>query len=355
MRLDSSVPKTNPADCGKGGGGGLSFCNTEDGAAWFLRSRAGKALVLAENTAYASLLSAVRSPHTLSALWEGDALPLFAMPDVSCILAAGGEKTLSAARFFSAVRGVPCALFPAQAAMDGVFCARGEVTVGGNGIRVPLAAGQVFCDCGLLRGTLAEGYARLMLARLALFESKATGLICRRAWGGTAYEAAFSLTDFRGELSAEEVVRRNARLRVLEDGGLPCGESAAAEGGAYQRWNALTGLYLAFFVKGRPRRYAVPDYAARAARAGVAYAALRIPSREEYAARAMRLERVRGELLAELRTIVARRSAYERALRTFALLSAGKADLGILKTLPERAADGLCAVIRDFGLMDWEL
>ena len=94
--------------------------------------------------------------------------------------------------------------------------------------------------------------------------------------------------------------------------------------------------------------------AARAARAGVAYAAVQIPSREEYAARALRLERVRGELLAELRVIAARRHAYERAMRAYAPLSAEKTELTILKTLPERAEGGLSSVIRDFGLMDWE-
>lgn len=355
MRLDSSVPKKNSADCGRDGGGGLSFCPSQEGAARFLRDRAGKALVLAENTAYAAMLSAVRAPHTLSALWEGDALPLFAMPDVSCILAAGGAEVMRAARFFSAVRGVPCALFPSQAALDGVFSVRGEVNVGGNRIRVPLAMGNAVYDGALLRGSLAEGYARLMLGRLALFESKATGLICRRPWGGRAYEEAFSLTDLRGELPPEEIVRRNARLRTLEAAGLPQGEGAALEGSAYARWRVLASLYLAFFSKGQPRRYAVPDYAARAARAGVAYSALELPSREEYAARALRLERVRGELLAELRSVAARRSAMERALRALAPLPAGGTDRNILRTLPERAADGLCAVIRDFGLMDWEL
>ena len=68
----------------------------------------------------------------------------------------------------------------------------------------------------------------------------------------------------RGELSPEEIVRRNARLRMLEEDGVPQGEGMRLEGSAYTRWQALCALYLAFFAKGRPRRYAVPDYAARA-------------------------------------------------------------------------------------------
>ena len=355
MRLDSSVPKINPADGGRCGGGGLSFCSVQEGAARFLQGRAGKALIVAESGAFSAMLPAVRAPHTLSAMWEGDALPLFALPEAGCVLAAGGAEVLKAARFFAAVRGIPCALFPAEAAFDGVLSARGEVTVGGNRIRVPLAAGEVFCDPAFLRPSLFEGYARLMLARLARFEEKAVGLICRRAWGGEGYEEAFSLSEMRGELSPEEIVRRNARLRMLEEEGVPQGEGMRPEGSAYTRWQALCALYLAFFAKGRPRRYAVPDYAARAERAHVPYASLKIPSREEYAARALRLERVRGELLAELRAVTARKSAYERALRAYAPVPTGKIDLTILKILPERAEDGLCAVIRDFGLMDWEI
>ena len=353
MRLDSSVPKINPADGGLYGGGGLSFCCVKEGAERFLRGRAGKALALAEDTAFSAMLPAVRLPRTVSVLWEGDALPLFAMPEVSCILAAGGREVLQAARFFAAVRGVPCALFPADAALDGACSARGEVSVNANVIRVPLSPAEVFCDCAFLRGSLFGGYARLMLARLALFEAKAVGLVCRRPFGGAASEEAFSLTEMRGELSPEEIVRRNARLRALEEAGAPRGEGVVLGCSAYESWRLLLGLYLAFFAKGRPRRYTVPDYAARAKAANVPYADMRLPSRQEYAARAMRLERVRGELLAELRTIAARKNAYERALRTYGTLPAAGPDIQQLKTLPERAEGGLSSVIRDFGLMDF--
>ena len=330
MQLDVPVPKKNPAD----GGRDVGFTSARAASVQFLNMRAGKAIVLAEDASFSAMLAAVHAPRTLTAIWEGDALPLFALPEASCILAAGGAETLKAARFFAELRGVPCALFPADAALDGVYAARGEVNVGGHRISVPLAAGEVFFDPELLRASLAEGYARLMLARLALFEEKAAGLICRRAWGGAAYEAAYALTEMRAELPPEEIVRRNARLRRLEAEGLPQGEGVLLEGSAYRRWRALIALYLAFFERGRPRRYAVPDYAARAARAGVAYAAVQIPSREEYAARALRLERVRGELLAELRVIAARRHACERAMRAYAPLSAEKTELTILKRCP---------------------
>ena len=352
MRLDSSVPKKNSAECGGYGGGGLSFSCVRESAARFLHVHAGKALVLAEDTSFSALLPAVRSPRALAVLWEGDALPLFALPEAGCLLAAGGAELLKAARFFSAVRGVPCMLFPTDASLDGALCARGDVTVDANRIRAPLAAGETVCDMALLRPSCGEGYARLMLARLALFEAKAVGLIARRPWGGAAYEEAYALTEMRDALSAEEIVRRNGRLRLLEDTGLPRGEGAALAGSGYARWRALTALYLAFFSRGVPRRYCVPDYAARAKAAGVPYAALCIPSREEYAARALRLERVRGELLAELRAIFVRRAGYERALRTLGAGALQPPAPAILKTLPEHAEGGLSALIRDFGLME---
>ena len=354
MRLDSSVPKINPADGGRCGGDGLSFCTAREGAAQFLQGRAGKVLALAEDSAFSALLPAVRLPHTISMLWEGDVLPLFAMPEVACVMAAGREEAVRAARFFAAVRRIPCAIFPSEAALGGVFCARGAISLNGNRLNVPLAPAEVYCDCRMLRDSLAEGYARLMLSRLALFEAKAVGLICHVRFGGAAYEEAFSLTEMRGELSAEEIVRRNARLRILEDEGLPRGEGMALEGSAYSRWRALTALYLAFFGKGRPRRYAVPDYAARAKAANVPYGGLTLPSRQEYALRALRLERARGELLAELRSIAGRKSAYERVLRMYGAHLPQTIGRTVFRTLPERADGGLSAVIRDFGLLDFE-
>ena len=352
MQLGSSVRKRNPAEEGGGGGDGLRFAPVRDAAAEFLQRRAGKAVVLAEGSSFSAMLPAAQTPKALSLLWEGDALPLFALPNAACILAAGGEAVLQAARFFAAVQGIPCMLFPVNAALDGAFCPRGGVTVGGNTLSVPLAAAEAVCDMRLLRASLAEGYARLLLARLARFEERALGLLCRRPFGGAVYEEGYALSVFDA-LPPEEIVRRNARLRVLEGAGLPQGEGRAAEGSPYAVWRALTALYAAFFGRGVPRRYLVPDYAARAARAGVPYAGLNIPSEKEYAARAMRLERVRGELLREIGGIAARRHIHARSMRTLApqTFLQDTPDFSLLKTLPERA-EGLCAVIRDFGLME---
>ena len=92
MRLDSSVPKIKPADGGAYGGGGLSFCSVEEGASRFLRGRAGKVLALAEDSAFSAMLPAVRLPRAVSVLWEGDALPLFAMPEVSGVSPRAEKK-----------------------------------------------------------------------------------------------------------------------------------------------------------------------------------------------------------------------------------------------------------------------
>ena len=353
MQTAGSVPKTTPAADGQGAE--LTVCSAAAFAEEFFRRRGGKAIVLAEDSAFSAMLPAVRAPQSMSVIWEGDALSLFSLPEGASILAAGGADLLRAARCFSALTGVPCALFPTQAALDGVFEPYGAVPLGGHAVRMQLAAGSLCLDLSLLQNSLQEGFARLMLARLARFEERAVGLICRVPFGGDAYEEAYALTDALDGLSPDEIVRRNARLRQLEAAGLPAGEGSALQEGAAERWQMLIALYTAFFERGRPRRYAVPNYAARAEAAGVPYASVCVPTPETYAARALALERVRGELLAELRGIAARKTAYERTLRRYGGGFSPKPRIERLKTLPERAEGGLCSVMRDFSLMDWEL
>ena len=338
MPFGACVPKREPANAG-----GLTFTDARTGAEAFLSGRAGKALVLAEDAAFCAMLPAVRSPRAISVLWEGEALGLFALPEVCCVLAAGGADVMRAARFFAAVRRIPCALFPVSAALDGVFTAAGEAGA-------PPSA-EIVCDEALMASSAGEGYARILLARLALFEARAAGMLRRAPFGGEAYERAFGHSDIRGEPQLLEIVRRNAALRICGAAGAPRGESAYMQGPAYARWRTLTALYHAFFAAGEPRRYFVPDYAARAAAAGVGYAALRIPSPQEYAARAIRFEQLRGMLLTELKALTARRTEHERALRTLGA-AVPAPDLKLLRGLPERAEEGLTPLIRDFGLMD---
>ena len=345
MEYCLSVPKKNAE--------AWEPCSVRDGTERFLQHRAGKSLVLTEGTSFCAMLPAARQAGAVGVLFDGDALSLFALPDVSCVLASGSAQTLRAARFFAAVRRIPCAVFPAHAACDGAFGTRARLRVAGEMRDVPLAAAQVYCDVSLMRESVSEGYARLLLSRLALFEQKAAGLLCRRPFGAEAEEGAFALTDgVRGELPPEEIVRRNVQLRLLEEAGAPVGEGALlCGGGALRAYRTLLSLYTAFFRRGVPRRYFVPDYRARAAAAGVSYASLCIPSEEEYALRALRLERVRGELAHELVHLNAALAGQLRAVRSVGGRDACP-ELTVLKNLPELAPHGLCAIIRDFGLME---
>ena len=354
MRLGLSVPKMN-AEGGADGGDG-PICSSRDGAERFLARTAGKALLLADGASFSALLPAAHLARTVSCLFDGDAAALFALPEVGCVLAAGGADTMRAARLFATLRRIPCALFPASSALDGVYERR--FPAGGELGGIALTRGDVCCDLACI-SDFAEGYSRLVLARLALFEAKAKGLMCRTPFGGRGYEEAFALTEGAADLSPRDIVLRNARLRELEAEGVPVGEGAvlmqsfrAAPLPALRAERALSALYYAFFLRGVPRRYRVADYRARAARAKVPYAALRIPAEAEYAARALALERVRGELLTELVHLRSFHAAQLRTVRALGAEGAPVPDLSALRTLPERAADGLCAVIRDFGLME---
>lgn len=361
MRLDLSVPKTNPVSCGEDGEDGLLLSTLREGMERALADRSGRTLILSDSTAFSQFVPAARSEHTLCMLWEGDALALFALPEVQQVLVSGGRDALEAARFFAHVRRIACTVFPQHAALDGAFGSRARVRLGENTLDVPLAQAHVVADLACMTGTLAEGYARLILSRLALFEARALGMICRKKWGGAAYEEAFSIAEpVRGELAPEEIVTANARLRQLETAGAPVGEGATlASLCSEQRYPAatafltLSALYTAFLERGVPRRYMVPDYAGRAQRAGTKYADLRLPTAAGYATRALGLERARGELLTQMRHIRAAKQAQLAAMRTLDGHFSASPILEKLKILPEHAPDGLCAVLRDFGLLEW--
>ena len=358
MRLGLSVPKMN-AGAGADGGDGPILSSVKEGAEAFLSRTAGKALLMADSAAFSALLPASRLSRAVSLIYDGDALAPFALSDVGCVLASGGADVLRAARFFAEVRRLPCALFPTQAACDGAFETSARVRLSGQEMQVRLADADVVCDLTLMHNSMAEGYARILLTRLALFEAKMLGRICRRPFGGVVYEEAFSLTDGVRALRAEEIVKINARVRVLEEQGAPIGEGtvlreryAGVPIPALYAQRALSALYYAALKKGVPRRYFVPDYRARAAAAGIKYADQDVPAPSEYAARAMALERARGELLTEIVHLRREHPAQLREIRTQVRLLPFTPDLHELNCLPERAPGGLCAVLRDFGLLE---
>lgn len=359
MQLDLSVPKKKPVSSGEDGGGGLLLSTAREAIDRALCAHSGRILVLSDGASFSQFVPAARLEHTVCMLWDGNALGLFALPEVRHVLVSGGREALEAARFFAHVRRISCTAFPQHAALDGVFNARGAVCLDGHRLEVPLAEAQVVADTSLLANTLAEGYARLLLSRLALFEATALAKICCRERSGAVWEEAFLLTsDVRGELSEREVVLRNAALRRLENEGVPCGEGrvlaelSASRYPAATAYLSLCALYTAFFERGVPRRYAVPDYAVRSSRSGTRYAETHVPTPTQYASRAIYLERVRGELLVQMRHIRAAKQTQLAAMRALDEKFSADASLASLNCLPEHAPEGLSAVIRDFGLLD---
>lgn len=351
---EDSVRKTN-AEEGENSGrkGGLIFCPTDGAVRERLLQSDGKTLLLSDGESFSVFSQAAGSGKTLSiVLDEEDALPLFSMPDgVRRVFAAGRAETLKAARCFAAIRDLPCTLFPASLAMDGVFGDSGEVTIAGERTIVPLAAGEVVCDLSFAAPSAPRAYARLFLSRLALFEDRALRYFKAGRGDEEAEEKAYSLLSSLTGLSAREIALRNAQMRKLEAEGAYVGEGVAlarslGERGVPEReaYRLLTALYRTFFAMGKPKRYGVPDYRARALAAGRAYSEQKIPSVREYSRRALALEGMRASFSAELSRLPA-------APFDDASYAEGERGVRELKKLPETAG-GLSAVIRDFGLMD---
>ncbi len=353
MVVYPSAPKRNPAV----GEGEMRTCSVEEGVRETLSRTAGRALFVTDGTALAAF-SSVSSPRATFLVYDGDALPLFCLADgVGCILVAGNAETVRAARYFSEACSVPCAIFPSEAALDGVFAHMGCVFLDKEPQRAPLRRGTVYLDPALLSASAAEGYARLLLGRLALFEERALAGIFRRE-RCPRYEEGYAVLAETGE-DLSSIVRANAALRLAEEEGLASGEGIVLSRGlagalpSWRAYRALLGLYLAFFRFGKPQTYIVPDYAARAKAAGVNYGELVLPTPAEYASRALSLERVRAEAVRELLSLERRLERDLRVLRTlhgavFPETCAREA----WKTLPERCPRSLSAAIRDFGLME---
>lgn len=328
---------------------GVVFCTFGEGVRHALACSAGKVLLLSDDGSLSEFSS---SPRAISMIFDGDTLPLFAMPDgVSRVVVSGGKEALFAGRYFADVRQIPCTLFPKTASLDGAFEKSGEILLGDERVISSLKEGEVLCDTERISPTLTEGAARLLLTRLAFSEAEALtafGIPRRGIEAGTP-------------ATAEEIVTENARARREESEGGYAGEgivlASLLREEACPAWSAyllLSSLYAAFFEKGKPRRYVTPDYRARAARAGVEFAEISIPTPEEYAARAMILERIRARFTREFSGYLSRREEDRSRLCGLNGLSLPEtADRKILGWLPECAGSGLSAVIRDFGLMEW--
>lgn len=344
---ETSLLETNPGN-GENCESEIIFGSADGHISEALKNAPGKVLCVFDQTG-CIFSEAALSPRTISAVFDGDCLPLFSMPDgVSRVLAAGSAETLRAARYFAEVRGIGALLFPVSGMFDGVFERRGEICLGGTSMCVPLKGGKTVCDGELVAPSLARAYARLLLGRLADFEAHAL----------TAFGIQAAACGGEGEWeTAEEICLANAARRRQEAEGAYEGEGVALArllGGEVPEWSAylkLSALYAAFFSKGKPRRYFTPDYRARAREAGTDRSA--VPSPEEYVLRALALERCRAPLLKEISGLADRRGIFFKRISQYAEVSPYETREG-LKYLPERFAGGLSSIIRDFGLMEWQ-
>lgn len=348
MRLaDRLLQKMND---GENGRESLHFVRAEEGARQFLScNRAGKPFVIADTENYKKLARFAVNANALSLVYDGDALALFSMPDgVGSVFCVGGEDVLRAARYFSLVRRVPCALFPSSGTLYGAYESTGEITLCGQQKKVPLAEGEVYFD---LDGgfSLSEAYAQVYLCALARFEERA---LADFGVAGCVERSEIKLEAFPDRA---DLVALNARLRREESCGAPAGEGKVLadlyrkdknKRPVFRAFTELMALYYAFFKCGIPRKYYIPDYAARAKAVGAEYCNLKIPTPQEYAMRAFALEKMRSLKLSELKTILESWQKSRFCIRQ----SASLVNLEFLKYLPEYGG-GLTAIIRDFGLL----
>ncbi len=351
----TSLPTRKPV-CGQSYSGRMPrFGRAGDAVSAFFAQTTGKVLLISDGFLLPSVASASVAPRAVTLVFDGDALPLFSMPDgVRGVIAAGGEQVLRAARYFAEVQGASLLMLPSHAALDGAYERTGTVTLAGDRMEVPLKEGEISCDLLDMVPSFTAAYGRLLLARLALFEEKALARF-ERGCCSPLYEEAFAALEFT-ELTAEELVCTNALLRMWEADGLPAGEgmaAAALAGDGIAAYRTLSALYLAFFRRGKPRRYFVADYRERARRAGRSYDQIEVPSPEECARRALLLERMRAEEVREMEGIVKREGTRFRNLRDLGGSVPAPVPAARLATLPERCPQGLTAIMRDFGLMEF--
>lgn len=359
MKLADPLPKTNAP---REEEGELAFCSTEEGVKEILQTRpAGKMLFVTDAGALGAFRKGLPPRALCLVLDSEECLPLFcSSDDVSCVAAAGRVDTIVAARFFAHVRKIPCTVFPLSMTFDGAYEKFGEVRFGSKTERVPLKTARVCCDEALSRPSAGQAYMRLLLSRLALVEAKAMRRFGTECGAEEAEERAYSsLLSLKGaSLDALSVARKNAELRRCERDGMNRGEGVAlarsiGREGEERAFCLLSALYSAFFGYGKPR-LSVPDYAARAKRAGAPYAEQRVPTADELFLRGARLNGMRKEIYGELNAFLEGSLHYRNNFYSLAgrAPSEGK-ELSFLKSLPERTA-GLSAIIRDFGLMEWE-
>lgn len=307
---------------------------------------------------------------------------LFALPDdVSLVLCYGEDYALFAARYFAAVRGLPCAVFAYDASSRALAQGETEVVVGGEAARYPAKPAEyVFADMTLLDKTgLLAAYTDTALLRVSLFELRFDGIILQTAYDRETYEelsaAAAECTDAPFAVAERRKIFSAAFLASLcRAQGFPKSEAetlaenyrrlGAGPLAGFYAMDKLSKVYNVFFTCGKYRKYYTPPYHARIRQAAGLYktseealsARQTVPPVEKLALYAQVLESVRADFLSASQELLRRAAWIEDNVGAYRekfpvenrLLNAA------LKYLPEgHAAYGLTALMRDLGLFDF--
>lgn len=334
----------------------------------------GNFLVLTDEESAAVFEPLLKRLHKkLFAVWrEGDdLLPLFSEPDkITCAVGVGGG--IPAARYFAAVRSLPCAAvcpsFAPCGAGGGEIC----VTVAGEKTRfpVPLPNLIAFCEPADGRG-LEEGRAFLSLCAVQTFAFSA----CRRLGVGEEEKGGEGEKGKSGEKGEElfPLFRAAADCRGTEGetlfSALLTAEYCLSRGSGgeafalarlvkkYARLSradtflscarAFAGLCALFFGSGF-LRFGKADYNARRKEAERLFPeegipAPEVPTQVRLLSLAAAFEENRAALFAEI-------SALVKTLPPCPEEKIRKAG-GILRFLPELYGGGISALMRDFGLL----
>lgn len=302
---------------------------------------------------------------------------LFSLPDDVRAAVAVGGRSIAAARFFCTLRGACLVAIPARCSAAEIFCPRSE---GGYPVNEPdavlfdknfalgraegaavaalsaLYAEDIDID-GVFSGARKDaGYEMLRLsASLAVQVGAKVGRAPkesgrRRAGSGERLFESLCLQEIA--LMACPRLPSRAFYHLLSGKGAPLGECAFAA------LHYAQARYAALFENGRPRRYFVPDYAARARRAAEyvgeeAFANIKVPSAEECFAAAEIFEESRLHFAAAAEAL----GAYAEKIRRVYYAEGGKKPLfasGALEEAFSLAADlspmlSVGALERDLG------
>ncbi len=343
MRLaESSVPMKKSQTLGQrdGGYGEPFFCDgCERALALLSYFPSGKIALVCDEAGYELFAPFAQRERVISLLFHGEGLSLFSLPDgVVAVIAAGDGALLRAARYFCAVQKIACYLCPREVCFCGVFERAGEVNLGGSISVQPLKEGEVWCDLSYLKG-YARALSRNLLARIALFEQRALQWL---TGGEGINQALFSILQ-NGCGEGKEAVLAISYARARVD---TAGEGLALAnllGGEFPEWRAaeaLIAVYGAFFASAPPL-YLAPRY--------VSLTPLTLAQKKKIRTAFLEGERL---LLREF-TLVKREK--ERCERAFLLLGGRKErgeSFSAVKELPARVPNGLCAVIKHFGLLE---